>query len=230
MTLAIVPAKGESKRFPGKNLARLGGRPLLDITVEKIRASGRFEQILVSSEDPRILEAAERLGAEAVPRPPELAQDPVQVGGVCAHLLTEEQAAGRTWPWFGVFLVTNPLIPVAAIQEAVDRFHATGARATASVVPIVHPPQRALRIRDDRLEPFMDVDLSLGAEAHEILYRHDGGALILRTADFESDGLLLAGDVRPIILDHENSVDIDTPHDLQWAEFVLSRRRVDTSR
>jgi CMP-N-acetylneuraminic acid synthetase len=226
--LAIIPAKGRSSRFPDKNLATLAGRSLLEITVEKIRASGLFERILVSSEDQRILDQATRLGVVAAPRPDHLARDPVQVGGVCLHVLEEERRSGREWPWFGIFLVTNPLMPAPTIAAAVERFHATGARAVASVVRMVHPPQRTLQIRDGRLEPFLSLDMFGGAEELEPLYRHDGGVLILRTPLFEADGRLLGGDVRPMVLDHTESVDIDTPLDLAWAEFILKQNSAST--
>jgi CMP-N-acetylneuraminic acid synthetase len=223
--LAIIPAKAHSSRFPGKNRATLGGRPLLEITVEKVRASGRFDRILVTSDDDVLLAQAASLGVVAARRPPELARDPVQVGGVCLHVLQQERNEGREWPWFGVFLVTNPLIPESVIASAVDEFHQSGARAVASVVRFVHPPQRTLAIRGGRLEPFLSLDMFGGAEELEPLYRHDGGVLILRTTHFESDGRLLGGDVRPVILDDSASVDIDTPQDLAWAEFILAQQK-----
>lgn len=223
--LAIIPAKGQSSRFPGKNLAVLGGRTLLEIAIDKVRESERFARILVSSDDDRILAAGEAAGAMAAPRPAHLARDPVQVGGVCLHVIEQERRAGRDWLWFGIFLVTNPLIRVESIRKAVDLFHESDCRGVASLVPFVHPPQRSFRVAEDgRIEPAMlRPEQFLGAEEYEQLYRHDGGVLVLRTQDFVHDETLFGGDMRSVVLDHVESVDIDTPMDLEWADFVMRR-------
>src|SRR5438094_83768 len=108
--LCIIPARGNSKRFYRKNVALLGGKPLLAWTIEAASKSGIFDHLWVSSEDDEILETAGRWGADPVRRPSSLAQDEVTVQELCLHVAKETMAIpGSNYTAINVLLPTSPL-------------------------------------------------------------------------------------------------------------------------
>jgi len=117
--LAIIPARGGSKRFPRKNIAILAGKPLIAYAIEAARDSRIFDLVCVSSEDDEILEIAAEWGAQAVlKRPAELADDRTSLKEVCAYLLESFSLQGRKYQEFGLLLVTSPLRTSANLREA----------------------------------------------------------------------------------------------------------------
>lgn len=225
--LCIIPARGGSKRFPRKNLAPFLGKPLLAHAIESAQESSVFDVVCVSSEDHEILEVARSFGADMViERPQALATDAVQIREVCGELLRDLSRGGRSYKDFGVLLTTNPLRTPENIREAYALFCQTQADFVMTVVSYTHPPQRALRTVDDRLEPFIGVDYMKQTQRLEPLYRHDGTVIFGQVETFLETGEFYSGRIVPFIMQPERSVDIDTPLDLEWAEF-LARRATD---
>jgi N-acylneuraminate cytidylyltransferase len=222
--LCIIPARGGSKRFPRKNLALLGGKPLLAYVIEAARGSGVFERVCVSSEDPEILETARRWGAEPIVRPAELAADAAQVKQVCAHLLESFAREGLRYDEFGVGLVTNPLVAPEDLRGAYAAFKQAGADTLMSLVPFSHPPQRAVAIIGGRVRPFFGIQQMKPAQQLEPLYRHDGAIIFAKTDAFLRDREFYGDSVAPYFMPVERSVDIDSPADLLWAEFLLGQQ------
>jgi CMP-N-acetylneuraminic acid synthetase len=159
--LAIIPARGDSKRFPRKNIAILAGKPLIAYAIKAARDSEIFDLICVSSEDDEILEVAERWGAQAVlKRPVELADDFTPLKEVCAYLLESFSLQGREYQEFGLLLVSNPLRTSADIREAYDLFKNQNAVSCMSLVPFSHPPQRAVKVNSNSgfVEPYFGLE------------------------------------------------------------------------
>ena len=105
--LAIIPARGGSKRFPRKNVAILAGKPLIAYAIETAQESEIFDLVCVSSEDDEILSIAEKWGAQRVlKRPAELAKDHASLKEVCVHLLEDFAMQGRKYLEFGLLLVS----------------------------------------------------------------------------------------------------------------------------
>lgn len=222
--LAIIPARGGSKRFPRKNIAVLAGKPLLAYTIEAARDSRVFHQICVSSDDEEILEIARKSGAHLpLKRPPALATDTAQVKHVCAYLLEYFAGEGCHYESFAVLLPTSPLRTPQDIREAYRLFEKERAQCVLSLVPFSHPPQRALRLSQGFVQPFFDPEYMKPAQALEPLYRHDGAVIFARSKPFLAVQDFYRLQIRPYFLPLERSVDIDSPLDLAWAEFLLSR-------
>jgi CMP-N-acetylneuraminic acid synthetase len=152
--LCIIPARGGSKRFPRKNIALLSGKPLLVYAIEFALKSKVFDTVVVSSEDEEILEIASEFGAKASRRPEELAGDKVQVKTVCRYVLNKYSEKGKHFPEFAVLITTNPLRTAQDIVNAYDLFKNSNGNYLLSLVPLSHPPQRAVRIKDGFVEPF----------------------------------------------------------------------------
>lgn len=224
--LCIIPARGGSKRLPGKNLALLDGKPLLAYAVEAAQESGVFERVCVSSDDEEILEVARKYGAEALERPDALATDWAQVKDVCVHLLEQFAERGRSYEEFGLLLVTSPLRTDEDIRKAYRTFQEEVGDFLMSLVPFSHPPQRAVHVSEDGyVEPFFGQEYMTQTQQLETLYRHDGAIVFAKVDAFLEEKKLYGSNVIPYEMPEARAVDIDTEEDLRWAEFLINHSR-----
>jgi len=225
--MALVPARGGSKRFPRKNLALLAGRPLLAWTIERAMSSGIFDSVFVSSEDGAILETARRFGAAAIERPESLAGDLTPLEPVCLDAAKRFEHLGYT----DIFLLlpTSPFREPESIRAAWEEHLAMGSDSLMSVLACSHPPQWALRMHEGRwLTPDDPKNYLRERKALETLYRHDGAYNISLIESLRSSGSLAGPRTLafPTPTPME-SVDIDAPMDLAFAEFLLARLGTD---
>ncbi|MCG8359105.1 MAG: acylneuraminate cytidylyltransferase family protein, partial [Kiloniellales bacterium] len=152
--VALVPARGGSKRGPRKHLAPCGGKPLLAWTVEAALGSTTIDRAILSTDDPEIAEAGRRLGLE-VPflRPREIAGDAVPMAPVMQHALTWLQQHGEKIEALVLLQPSSPLRRAAHIDAAVALFRESDVETVVSVVeaPHIFHPMKVLRLRDGRL-------------------------------------------------------------------------------
>ncbi len=215
--LALIPARGGSKRFPRKNMALLGGKPLLAWTIEAALASGVAEKVLLSTDDPEMAEIGRAYGAE-VPflRPAHLATDQVRNYQVMEHAvswLASEQ--GYTTDMLGLLQPTSPLRNAEDIRGALELALASGA-SVESVTPLGWPPHWLRRL--DEAGALEDP----GFSKEKALFRLNG-AIYLRCEAAPSERTV--GYVMP----PERSADIDTSEDLAYAAFLLRRQNSSTA-
>lgn len=220
--VCIIPARGGSKRLPRKNIALLGGKPLLAYAIEAAYESGVFAAVYVSSEDEEILGVARQYGAGTMQRTDTLATDSAQVKQVCLAVLEELAARGEVYKEFAVLLTTNPLRTAQDIRAAYEIFKKDEADFVMSLVPFSHPPQRAVWAPEGCIVPYYGVENMKQTQLLDTLYRHDGSIILGRVDAFRKSGEFYGQNVVPYYMPSERSVDIDNPLDLQWAEFLLS--------
>src|SRR3989344_6310498 len=222
--LAIIPARGGSKRFPRKNVALLHGKPLLAYAVEAAKESGVFDAVCVSSDDDEILSIAKEYGADlALKRPAKFATDTARLIHVCKYLLESLTHEKRDYPVFGLILPTNPMRTAEDVRGAWKLFCEEDCSGVISVVPFIHPPQQALRIKNRFIEPAFGMEYMVPAQQLEKLYIEDGSITFIKTGVFLERGELYGPGMVPYILPPDRSVDIDIPFDLEWAEFLMGR-------
>ena len=220
--LCIIPARGGSKRFPRKNIALLAGKPLIAYAIDAALESHVFDTICVSSEDEEILRVSEKYGADnAIKRPVELANDKTQVKEVCAYLLESFAAQGLLYKEFGVLLVTNPLRTGQDIGKAYETFKKDDSDFCMSIVPFSHPPQRAVWVPSGFVIPYFGKEYMKQTQLLDRLYRHDGSIIFGKSKQFLKEKEFFGKKVTPFFMPSERSVDIDSPLDLAWAEFLL---------
>ena len=137
--LAIIPARGGSKRLPNKNILDLAGKPLIVWTIDAAKKSKYIDQIVVSTDSNMIAETAIKAGAE-VPfmRPPNLAQDDTSTYEVVDHTLTELRNHGNQYECLLLLQPTSPLRTAEHIDSATDLFTTKNADAVISVTEVDH--------------------------------------------------------------------------------------------
>jgi CMP-N,N'-diacetyllegionaminic acid synthase len=217
--VALIPARGGSKGIPRKNLAPLGGRPLLAWTIEAALGSRAVTRTVVSTEDGEIAAAARELGAEVLVRPPELAADDTPMQPVIAHALAE-------LPGHDVLVLLQPTSPLRRaedVDEAVDLLLATGADSVVSVVEVPHRyrPGSLMALDGDRVVRLADDHAGTRQEKPLVYARNGPAVLALRPDRIGTD--LYGGDCRPYVMGARESLDVDEPFDLELAELLLTR-------
>jgi CMP-N-acetylneuraminic acid synthetase/2-polyprenyl-3-methyl-5-hydroxy-6-metoxy-1,4-benzoquinol methylase len=222
--LGVVPARGGSKAIPGKNLASIGGRPLLAYTADAARASRRLTRIVVSTDDAAIADSARRMGLE-VPflRPAELAADDTPMLPVLQHAARELAREGFAADVVVLLQPTSPLRRAEHIDHAVDLLESTGADSVVSVVEVPHPftPVSVLRLDGDRLHPYLDGETMMRRQDKPRLFARNGPAVLaVRTCVLEA-GSLYGTDSRPLLMTAAESIDIDGPEDVALAKLLL---------
>ena len=221
---ALIPARGGSKRLPGKNIVPLGGKPLLAWTLEAAQRSGIFEDLWVSSEDDEILSVAEKWGGRPLLRSTRLADDRVTVVQLCLEVIRELSLQDRLYSALYVLLPTSPFRRGETILRAWRFFQESGADALLSVVPVDHPPQWAFTSADGWLKPLFPDAYESTRQTLAPAFRHDGGHAIAVIEKFVRWKSFLTPRTLAFPIDVEEAMDINRPEDLAWAEYLLERR------
>ena len=226
--LGLVPARGGSRRVPGKNLALLDGRTLVRRALETCLAANSLDAVVLSSDSPAILAEAEGLsGVLAVARPAELAADTALAYDVAVHALGEAEArAGGHFDALTIVQCTSPFTEPGDIDATLALLESSGAESAVTVTrsdDIAHPLKQKL-LEGDRLLPFIrDDELTPSHELPQLWVRN--GAVYCTRTRVLGEGRLLGFDVRALPMPRERSLDINAPLDLAFAEFLLERSK-----
>jgi CMP-N,N'-diacetyllegionaminic acid synthase len=213
--LGLIPARGGSKGIPRKNLAEVAGKPLLAWTVEAARGARMLTSVVVSTDNDEIARAA---AVDVLRRPPELAEDATPMAAVVRH------AVGELSPDVVVLLQpTSPLRRSAHVDEAVRLLLDSGADSVVSVVEVPHAyrPESLMDVVDGRV---VARGGKRSRQEKEFVYARNGPAVLALRADRVGDDLY-AGDCRPYVMEQRDSLDVDSPFDLELADLLLRSRR-----
>jgi CMP-N,N'-diacetyllegionaminic acid synthase len=226
--LGVVPARSGSRRVPGKNLALLEGRTLVRRALETCLAARRLATVALTSDAPAILAEADGLDRVLVlERPGELAGDTALAYDVTMHALGAAQARAVA-PFDAVAIVqcTSPFTLPEDIDRTIELLERSGAESAVTITrsdDLAHPLKQKV-LDGDRLQPFLrDDELVPSHELPELWVRN--GAVYCTRTEVLGTGRLLGSDVRALPMPRERSLDINTPLDLAFAEFLLDRQR-----
>jgi CMP-N,N'-diacetyllegionaminic acid synthase len=221
--LGVVPARGGSKGIPGKNIAPLGGRPLVAWTAEAALASSLARTVL--STDDEAIAAAGRAAGLDVPflRPAELAGDRAESIDVVLHALDAVEPTDGPYDAVMLLQPTTPLRTAADIDAAIELLERTGADAVISVADVGgHHPARMKWLEGDRLidPPFAEeVENQPRQTLRPVFIRN--GAIYLTRVEVLRRRSFKGEDCRALVMPDERSVNIDTPFDLAIARAVV---------
>jgi len=228
MRLAVIPARGGSKRIPRKNIKPFCGKPMIAWSIEAAIASKCFDRIIVSTDDDEIAEIAKAYGAE-VPfiRPPVLSDDYTGTIPVIAHATQWQNKNGEAPTEVCCIYATAPFIQITDLQLGLHSLKKTGADYAFSVTRYPFPIQRAIRINSSkRIEMFQPEMFSIRTQDLEDAY-HDAGQFYwgLGTAWLE-EKTIFSPSATSIILPRHRVQDIDTIDDWTRAELMFKAMNV----
>ena len=226
--IGLIPARGGSKGIPGKNIALCGGRPLLAYTAVAALSAKSLGRVILSTDDPAIASVGKEWGVD-VPfvRPTELASDTASSLSVMAHALKCVQSAGTHVDAIVLLQPTSPLRVARHIDEAVSLLLDSGADTVVSVMEVPHRfnPPSLMRIEENTLHSLIEGgDFVLRRQDLPTLYARNGPAiLVIRPAQIAT-GHFYSGKTVPYVMPSIDSLDVDTPEDLELAEAIISHR------
>ena len=226
MKVAVIPARGGSKRIPRKNIKDFCGKPMIVWSIEAAKASALFDHIIVSTDDNEIAEVARQNGAE-VPfmRPPELSDDHVGTGDVVKHAVEWVIKNISKPEYVCTIYATAPLMKSTDLIKGFDLLGKDDCQLVFTVTSFPFPIQRAIRITDNgRVEMFQPELFMTRSQDLEPSY-HDAGqfywsmtaAVLNKVAAFSEASM-------PLILPRHQVQDIDTLEDWQRAELMFKAR------
>ncbi|KGP63645.1 hypothetical protein EP47_03210 [Legionella norrlandica] len=223
--LAIIPARGGSKRLPRKNILNLRGKPLLVHTINAASHCDLITDVVVSTEDNLISGVAHSVGAKVINRPVELAGDTVSNEYVVKHVI-EMFSETNYFPDYIVLLQpTSPLRTSFHLKQCLEQFLASKMKSAMSVCQVEHHPGKCIRIKDKEALPYTCLDdVERRTQDLEEVYRQNGAIYALKTTDFLEQLKFYQSPCLPYVMSIEDSIDVDTKLDLQFCEFLLSQK------
>lgn len=227
--LGIIPARGGSKSIPKKNIAKLGGKPLLFYVLSAALKSSRLSNVLVSSDDDEILAVAKKYGGADVclKRPEHLALDTTPDVPMLQHaVLCAEKKYGHTFDYVVQLHVTTPFLSSKDIDESLKMLLAhPRADSIVSVyrVPELHP-KKLKKIVNGKLEQYVAEMTELTTSRRQDLepvYKRNAGLYASKRAVVMEKGSVWGDYCLAYEMPRERSFDINNPIDLVVAEAVL---------
>ena len=225
--LAIIPARAGSKRVTNKNLKELGGRPLLEWTVQAAMGSKYLDKIVLSTDSDNIANAGRSYGAE-VPfmRPKALAQDDTPTMEVIKHMiLTYEVLKDTSYKYVVLLQPTSPLRSSEDIDKAIELLKTKNADGIISVCETEFPVQWCNTLDEERtMHQFIAKEAQLTrSQDLEKYYRINGAIYIARTDRLlEECTFYLSSAVYAYEMKKNRSIDIDDEYDFLLANYLIS--------
>lgn len=223
MRLAIIPARGGSKRIPRKNIKPFCGKPMIAWSIEAALQSACFDRVIVSTDDAEIAEVARQHGAE-VPfmRPAELSDDHTGTIPVIRHAIEWFNQQGQSVEQACCLYATAPFVSVEDLRRGLEILQGNSCDYAFSVTSYAFPIQRAIRINGNgRVEMFSPEHFNTRSQDLEEAF-HDAGQFYWGRAGAWLQGkLIFSPDSLPVLLPRHRVQDIDTTEDWERAEWLF---------
>lgn len=226
MNIAIIPARGGSKRIPGKNIRAFLGKPIISYSVEAAIGSGIFDEVMVSTDSEKIADVAREYGAD-VPfmRSAETADDCATTADVLMEVLNRYGVRGKSFDWFCCIYPTAPFVTAERLSSAMNSCLEVKADSLLPVVPFSYPPLRGLILENAYLKMKWPENAKTRSQDLETIYHDSGQFYFVRTKAFMEEKRLLCKKTVPVILSELEVQDIDTEIDWNLAEMKYQLMR-----
>jgi N-acylneuraminate cytidylyltransferase len=224
--IAIITARGGSKRIPKKNIRKFCGKPIMAYSIEAALDSGMFDEVMVSTDSEEIASIAKEYGAN-VPflRSVATSDDYSTTADVLSEVLEQYEKLGKNYDYIGCLYPTAPFVTADKLKKAFDEVGEKNADAAVPVVRYGFPPQRAFVIRDGRVQYSHPEHERTRSQDLEPIYHDCGQFYICRVDKFKECHSMIAGNVIPLIMPEEEVQDIDTLSDWKLAEIKYTLMR-----
>lgn len=225
--LAIIPARGGSKRLPNKNIKLLAGKPLIGWTIEAAKESAFIDDVFVSTDSSEI-EAVVKQYDLSCPelRPASLAEDTTTTNDVIKYVVELLERQGKSYDYFILLQPTSPLRNAQEIDCAIEKLYRNNKKTLVSLSVCDHSPLLTNTLpEDENLDGFLKLERNTRSQDMPCYYRING-AIYIFTREFVgrlSD--IYCEDGIAYLSERGNDVDIDTLDDFEYAEYLMLRKK-----
>lgn len=225
--LAIIPARGGSKRLKNKNILDLHGKPLIAWSIDEAKKSKYIDKVLVSTESQAIYEVAKKYGAYlAFVRPEHLAQDDTKSIDIVTHTLEFLSKNGESYDEVILLQPTSPLRDIKDIDGAIEHFFAKEATSLVSVCEVEHSPLWSNTLNEDlNMDTFLDDKYNNSRSQDLPTYYRLNGAFYMSDVEsvLQNNTFFIKKNIYAYLMSQEHSVDIDTKLDFIVAEAIMKQ-------
>lgn len=219
--IAIIPARGGSKRIPKKNIKHFMGKPIIAYSIEEAKRTKIFDKVVVSTDDQEIAQVAKKYGAE-VPfiRPPELSDDFTGTGAVVEHAVNWYKKNNEYFDFVCTIYATAPFLQEKYLAQGYHSLKSCDATNSFAVTSMPFPIQRSFKItNNNRCEMFTPQFYNSRSQDLDEAFQ-DAGQFYWTKANKETEEPMFGNDSIPVILPRFLVQDIDTLEDWQRAEYM----------
>ncbi len=219
--LAIIPARGGSKRIPRKNIRTFLGQPIIAYSIKAALEAKCFAEVMVSTDDGEIAEIAQNFGA-VVPflRSEQNSDDHSGLAEVVCEVLDQYEKAGKKFDYFCCLLPTAPFVTSKRLLEGKELLLETGAETVVPVTRFSYPIQRSMKIENDgNLRMFWPENYEKRSQDLEPAYHDIGQFYWARTDALRKTMRFFSENTKPLVIPEMEVQDIDSEEDWKIAEF-----------
>lgn len=219
--IAIITARGGSKRIPKKNIKDFCGRPIIAYSIDAAMKSGLFSEVMVSTDSEEIAEIAKRYGAN-VPffRSAKTSDDYAATADVILEVIKEYQRMGQTFDQICCIYPTAPFVTAEKLKEAIQLMEQNHPIQVMPVVPFSYPPQRSYVVDEKGMIEFKYKEYMRTRSQDLEKWYHDAGQFyIYDTKRFLEEKGVISGEIMPIFVSELEVQDIDSEDDWKIAEL-----------
>lgn len=218
--IAIITARGGSKRIPHKNIKNFCGKPIIEYSICAALESGLFSEVMVSTDDEKIAEISQKCGAK-IPffRSAETSSDYATTADVLKEVLEKYKEKGLEYTYGCCIYPTAPFVTSKKLRKGMELLVNNPNSTVMPVVPFSFPPQRGLVIHDGEVTPKWPENIQKRSQDLEVVYHDCGQFYFFYVDDFLNTGQLQNKRNIPIIMSELEVQDIDNEIDWRLAEI-----------
>jgi N-acylneuraminate cytidylyltransferase len=218
--IAIIPARGGSKRIPKKNIKDFFGKPIIYYSISTCIESGLFDEVMVSTDDPEIAEASLKCGA-SVPflRSQKNSDDFASTSDVLLEVITEYENQNKIFDFCCCIYATAPLVTAKILQESYGILLKSNADSLIPIVKYSYPIQRSLKIENERVKFVWEKNSESRSQDLEDYYHDAGQFYWAKLESFMREKSLLTKNTLPFLIQEIDTQDIDNEMDWKMAEL-----------
>ncbi len=223
--LAIIPARGKSKRIPKKNITNLLGKPMLYYTIDAAKRSKLFDKILVSTDNEEIGKIARKYDVDVHMRPKKLRNYNTTTMSIFLNIIEEMEKKNEIYDNIFILLPTSPLRTSEDIKKAFNKFLKNNANALMAVTKFTYSPFWALRKKNGYLKPIWKKFCLLPSQKHPEVFVDNGAIYIFKWNVLKKEKTYYCSRLIGYFMPRERSIDVDEPMDFKLAEFLLKQKK-----
>lgn len=219
--ISLIPARGGSKRFPGKNIHVLRGQPLICHSINYSLRNPHIDGTYVSTDDEDIKSISKVAGAETIDRPAEFASDYATTASAMKHAVQYLLNKGMEFDYVVLLQATNPLRPKGLLDEAISIIEKG---ENDSLFTVNKSEKKLGKIIDGKFIPW-NYKFGMRSQDMEPLY-YENGLLYITSKELLLQEVIEGPTAYPMIVNHPfGEVDIDTVEDFHYAEYMINQYR-----